>query len=72
MGKRIDKDPTMELSTSQLVAEPPPGDVSVWKQVVVDTEQFAPRGAPRGRRRWILLLVVLLVLVGAVSYVLLA
>lgn len=65
MAKRDPKrDPTMELSSSQLVpdqiARRPPApkpipkhDASVWKQVVVGTEDFAPpRRSTGSGRRW--------------------
>jgi hypothetical protein len=65
--KRADNDATMELSTSQLVPDalprkraprPPisPNDVSMWKHVVVGSDDFAPPPAARpGRgRRWVL------------------
>ncbi|HSK02408.1 MAG TPA: hypothetical protein VK932_14245, partial [Kofleriaceae bacterium] len=67
MGKRADNDATMEVSTSQLVPDalpraraprPPmsPNDVSVWKQVVVGSADFAPPPKARtGRgRRWLI------------------
>lgn len=45
MAKRPDNDSTMELSTSQLVPDQPDHDASVWGQVVVDSDQFAPQPA---------------------------
>ena len=65
MAKRPDHDATAEVSTSQLVPDaaprgrPPqapiaPNDMSVWKQVVVGSADFAPpQPARRGRRRWL-------------------
>jgi hypothetical protein len=57
MGKRVDKDPTMELSTSQLVPDRVRGDASVWAQSVVGTDQFAPAPPAKRDRRalWIAL-----------------
>jgi hypothetical protein len=56
MGKRVDNDSTMELSTSQLVPDRPDHDASVWGQSVVGTEQFAPAPVKRDRRAlWIAL-----------------
>ena len=74
MGKRIEKDPTMELSTSQLVPEPARGDASVWKQAVVGTDQFAPEATASPVRRWILIAVglVLLAAASAAAYLLIA
>ena len=75
MGKRGDKgDPTMEVSTSQLVGgEPPRGDASVWKQVVVGTDQFAPSPnpqKPKSRRAvWLGLAAAVAVGGGAAVYV---
>lgn len=46
MAKRVDNDSTMELSTSQLVPDQPDHDASVWGQVVVSPDQFAPQ-APK-------------------------
>lgn len=65
MGKRVDHDSTMEMSTSQLVPDVPRHDQSVWKQTVVGSDQFAPtpRASSGGRR--ILLLVCFLVLAAA-------
>jgi len=65
MGKRVDNDSTMELSTSQLVPDSPRGDASVWKQVVVGTDQFTPAPAPSSGRRWGLILVGLVLLAAA-------
>jgi hypothetical protein len=48
MAKRLDNDATMEMSTSQLVPDQPRGDVSVWNQKVVSSDQFAPTPAPTG------------------------
>lgn len=65
MGKppragRADNDATMEVSTSQLVPDagrppalrPPmaPNDVSMWKHVVVGTDDFAPAKKARPQR----------------------
>jgi hypothetical protein len=66
MAKPADNDATMEVSTSQLVPDaprprvmPPPisqNDMSVWKQVVVSTDDFAPPAkAPTGRGRRLLI-----------------
>lgn len=49
MAKRVDNDSTMELSTSQLVPDKPDHDASVWGQVVVSPEQFAPK-APKASK----------------------
>lgn len=49
MAKRVDNDSTMELSTSQLVPDKPDHDASVWGQVVVDADQFAPKPAAPGK-----------------------
>lgn len=43
MAKRVDNDSTQELSTSQLVPDQPDHDASVWGQVVVSPDQFAPQ-----------------------------
>ena len=43
MAKRVDNDSTMELSTSQLVPDQPDHDASVWGQVVISPDQFAPQ-----------------------------
>lgn len=52
MGKRVDNDSTMEMSTSQLVPDRVDHDASVWGKSVVGTDQFAP--AKRDRRAlWI-------------------
>ncbi|MBA3465267.1 MAG: hypothetical protein H0T46_35375 [Deltaproteobacteria bacterium] len=56
MGKRVDHDSTMEMSTSQLVPDVPRHDQSVWKQTVVGTDQFAPTQRGSGVRRIVLLL----------------
>jgi hypothetical protein len=56
MGKRVDHDSTMEMSTSQLVPDVPKHDQSVWKQTVVGTDQFAPDRTAGGGRRIALLL----------------
>jgi hypothetical protein len=54
MGKRVDNDSTMEMSTSQLVPDRVDHDASVWGQSVVGTEQFAPAPVKRDRRAlWI-------------------
>lgn len=66
MGKRVDHDSTMEMSTSQLVPDVPKHDQSVWKQTVVGTDQFAPTTATGGGRR-IALLLGFLVLVAAAA-----
>ncbi len=50
MGKRVDKDPTMEMSTSQLVPDRVDHNASVWAQSVVGSDQFAPAPAKRDRR----------------------
>jgi hypothetical protein len=56
MGKRLDRDPTIEVSTSQLVPDRVPGDASVWAQSVVGTDQFAPAAVKRDRRPlWIVI-----------------
>jgi len=65
MGKRVDNDSTMELSTSQLVPDAPRGDASVWKQVVVGTDQFTPAAARSPGRRWGWIVVALVLLAGA-------
>ena len=66
MGKRVDKDPTMELSTSQLVPDAPPrGDASRWNQAVVGTEQFAPPRAPAADRRPVLIFIAFVVFAAA-------
>lgn len=49
MAKRPDNDSTMELSTSQLVPDQPDNDASVWGQVVVSPDQFAPQ-APKASK----------------------
>jgi hypothetical protein len=49
MAKRVDNDSTMELSTSQLVPDKPDHDASVWGQVVVEPEQFAPKAPKPGK-----------------------
>ena len=66
MGKRVDHDSTMEMSTSQLVPDVPRHDQSVWKQTVVGTDQFAPAPAAGGGRR-VVLLVCFLVLAAAAA-----
>lgn len=54
MGKRVDKDPTMEMSTSQLVPDRADHDASVWGQSVVGSDQFTPVVVKRDRRAlWI-------------------
>jgi len=54
MGKRVDNDSTMEMSTSQLVPDRVDHDASVWGKAVVGTEQFAPAPVKRDRRAlWI-------------------
>ena len=71
MAKRVDHDSTMEMSTSQLVPDAPREDASVWKQVVVGTEQFAPTAAPTRGPRWgvvVAVLAVLAALGGAAIY----
>ncbi len=45
MAKRVDNDSTQELSTSQLVPDQLDHDASVWGQVVVSPDEFAPRAA---------------------------
>jgi len=77
MAKVGDHDSTMEVSTSQLVsdvpAQPaiPKNDRSVWAQVVVGTEQFAPApaAAPARRARGILLVCGLAVVAAIGGYV---
>jgi hypothetical protein len=68
MPKR--EDPTMEMSTSQLVPDKPRGDASVWKQTVVGTEDFLPASQPRDRTA--LWLVLGFVVVAAVAAALVA
>jgi hypothetical protein len=54
MGKRVDNDSTMEMSTSQLVPDRVDHDASVWGKAVVGTDQFAPAPVKRDRRAlWI-------------------
>ena len=56
MGKRVDNDSTMEMSTSQLVPDRVDHDASVWGKAVVGTDQFAPAPVKRDRRaRWLAL-----------------
>jgi hypothetical protein len=56
MGKRVDNDSTMEMSTSQLVPDRVDHDASVWGKSVVGTDQFAPAPVKRDRRAlWIAL-----------------
>jgi hypothetical protein len=78
MAKRVDHDSTMELSTSQLVPDAPPvkkrpsigaqNDMSVWKQVVVGTDDFAPAAPVKTRSRVWLILLGLGVIAGAGGY----
>jgi hypothetical protein len=73
MAKRLDNDATMEVSTSQLVVDPPAlkpnapklpppskNDASMWAYRVVGTDDFAPApAAPARTRRWLIVLLVL-------------
>lgn len=49
MGKRVDNDSTMEMSTSQLVPDKVDHDASVWGKAVVGSDQFAPAPVKRDR-----------------------
>jgi len=63
MGKRVDNDSTMEMSTSQLVPDVPKHDQSVWAQTVVGTDQFAPtKPRPSSSRTalWVVIAILLL------------
>jgi hypothetical protein len=61
MGKRVDNDSTMEMSTSQLVPDVPRHDQSVWKQSVVGTE-------PARRALWVVIAILLLTIAaGAIA-----
>ncbi len=56
MGKRVDNDSTMEMSTSQLVPDRVDHDASVWGKAVVGTDQFTRAPVKRDRRPlWIAL-----------------
>jgi len=66
MGKRVDNDSTMEMSTSQLVPDRVDHDASVWGQAVVGTDQFAPAPVKRDRRAlWVAMAFVVFTAVAA-------
>lgn len=66
MGKRVDNDSTMEMSTSQLVPERVDHDASVWGQKIVGTEQFAPAPVKRDRKAmWVALVFIVFTAVAA-------
>ena len=67
MAKRVDHDSTMEMSTSQLVPDSPRADASVWKQVVVGTDQFAPTPERTTARRWAMVVGLLVLAAGAAT-----
>ena len=72
MGKRVDNDSTMEMSTSQLVPDRVDHDASVWGKAVVGTDQFAPDPVQRDRRPlWIALGFVVFAAVAATAIYLL-
>lgn len=78
MVKRVHQnDSTMDISASQLVPDPPRrpapppnlgNDASVWKQVVVGTDDFAPPAPAKRSRRTPLLIAVALAIVGGGAY----
>lgn len=70
MGKRVDNDSTMEMSTSQLVPDRVDHDASVWGKAVVGSDQFAPVPVKRDRTAlWIAIGFVLFTAIAAAAVI---
>lgn len=73
MGKRVDNDSTMEMSTSQLVPDRVDHDASMWGKTVVGSDQFVPAPVKRDRTAlWIAIGFVLFTAIAAAAVIALA